>query len=167
MITYLLNAGLSLSMVTGARASGAIFEIGSTIVFPYAVRTFAATTEYATCEHAMKGYQRLEAGTQSHTVDDISRNDGDQESDLMPNILTHRDGIVTVGGWCICFLGLSLVSERSLSGILHKRYSKTFGRFLKNNSQLTHLSYPPCCASSNSIQASPTLTPQPQPQTHL
>ena len=63
IITYLLNAGLSLNMVTGARASGAVFEIGSTIVFPYAVRTFSTSTDHATREHAMKGYQRLDVAT--------------------------------------------------------------------------------------------------------
>ena len=37
MITYLLNAGLSLNMVTGARASGAVVEIGSTNRLPICV----------------------------------------------------------------------------------------------------------------------------------
>ena len=163
MITYLLNTGLSLNMVTGARASGAFFEIGSTIVFPYAVRTFAAATEHATGEHAMEEYQSLDAETRSHPVDDIAWDDGDHDSHLILNILTQSDGILTVGQWCIFLLWLSLVSERSLSGVLSSVTLKAFVRFLRNNSLLTYLSYPPYSASSNSIQASPTVIPQPPP----
>ena len=143
MITYLLNAGLSLNMVTGARASGAVFEIGSTIVFPYAVRTLSASTDHATREHAMKGYQRLDAATRSPRVDDISRDDGDQEFDPIPNIPRPRAGVVRVGGWCISFLCLSLVSERSLPSIFLKHYSRIFVRFQKDICQLTHFRYPP------------------------
>ena len=123
-ITYLLNVGLSLNMVTGARASGAVFEIGSTIVFPYAVRTLSASTDHATREHAMEGYQRVDAATRSPTVDDISRNDGDQKFDPIPTIPRPRAGAMRVGGWCISFLYLSPVSERSLPSILLKHYSE-------------------------------------------
>ena len=38
VITWLLNAGFSVNLVTVAKASGSIFEMGSTVVFPFAIR---------------------------------------------------------------------------------------------------------------------------------
>jgi solute carrier family 40 (iron-regulated transporter), member 1 len=52
LVTWLLNYGFSLTEVTAARALGSIFEIGSTVIFPWAVdffmkrRTSAGSTSY-------------------------------------------------------------------------------------------------------------------------
>ena len=41
LITYLLNSGFPLKAVTIARFTGAVFEIGSTFVYPWAVRVLS------------------------------------------------------------------------------------------------------------------------------
>jgi len=41
LFTYLLNAGFSLGLITIARAIGSLFEIGSTFIFPWAVRVLS------------------------------------------------------------------------------------------------------------------------------
>ncbi|KAI4148858.1 MAG: hypothetical protein LQ340_004906 [Diploschistes diacapsis] len=41
--TWLLNAGFSINLVTVARASGSVFEMGSTVVFPFAVSMLASS----------------------------------------------------------------------------------------------------------------------------
>ena len=41
--THLLNAGYPLSTITGARASGAVCEIGSTFIYSWAVGTLSAS----------------------------------------------------------------------------------------------------------------------------
>ena len=164
MITYLLNAGLSLNMVTGARASGAIFEIGSTFIFPWAVGILSSATEHTTSGHGMEEYQCLDAGNPSSRVDDSSRKEEDQDLDFKQNVPNPEGGTVRVGCWSICFLCLSLVSIRSLPAKSLKYPLRSFVKLPKDQSQLTHPRYPPCLASSISIQPSSTSPPLRPPQ---
>ena len=115
MITYLLNAGFSLNLVTGARAIGAVFELGSTILFPWAVgvlyRNGNTIRWYGTRE-----YQNVEM------QDLLSRNEGWQDNAEQQVIESEqtssnaaREAIKTLG-WCaICGLFLSLVRNSRLT----------------------------------------------------
>ena len=114
MITYLLNAGLSLNIVTGARASGAIFEIGSTFIFPWAVGILSPETEQTTGGYGTKGYNRLDAGTPFSRVEDNSPKEVDQDLDFKPDAPNIENGVVRLGCWSICILCLSLVSTHCL-----------------------------------------------------
>lgn len=164
MITYLLNAGLSLNMVTGARASGATFEIGSTFVFPWAVGILSSVTEHTTNGHGMKECHFLDAGNPSSRVDNSSRKEQDQDLDSKQNIPDPEGGVVRVGWWSICFLCLSLVSTRSLPPNSLNYPLRSFVELPKDQSQLTLPRCPPCLASSISIQPSSTPPPPPPPQ---
>ncbi|KAL2037969.1 hypothetical protein N7G274_009188 [Stereocaulon virgatum] len=109
MITYLLNAGLSLKAVTGARASGAIFEIGSTFMFPWAVGILSPETDQTIGGYGTKGYNRLDAGTAFPGAEDHSPTDVDQDLDFKQGAPDIENGVVRVGCWSICFLCLSLI----------------------------------------------------------
>ena len=57
LITWLLNANFSLGEVTVAKGIGSFFEIGSTVVFPWAVSVFSETRSD---NHATTSYQMVE-----------------------------------------------------------------------------------------------------------
>lgn len=59
MLTYILNAGYSLNTITGARASGAVFEIGSTFIFPWAVGILS-TPKHAPYWHDRGDYHEVD-----------------------------------------------------------------------------------------------------------
>ena len=104
LITYLLNAGFSLNTVTVARFVGALFEIGSTFVYPWAVRMLSAANPQV-------DYYRL------RTPDDASSSDNQSDAAARAQEVEHIQdssysvlGVVKVGLWSICALCLSLVS---------------------------------------------------------
>lgn len=109
MITYLLNAGFSLNLVTSARATGAVLELGSTILFPWAVGVLSRNGHRARW-YGNGEYQNVEM------QDPLSRNEDWQvhtEQQVIEPEQTsfnaERDVIKTVGWWAICSLFLSLV----------------------------------------------------------
>ena len=110
MLTYLLNAGYSLNAITGARASGAVFEIGSTFIFPWAV-DILYTSEYAPYWYNRRGYHEIEQREPS-SRSDTSLGDTDdnhaQRSQSDPNI---EHSVIRVGYWALGGLLLSLVSN--------------------------------------------------------
>lgn len=117
MITYLLNAGFSLNLVTVARASGAVFEIGSTFLFPCAV-AFLSSTRNSANEHGLGHYQKIE--TQDETI-----NTGEGFSDAQDRPIESRAtssslerSVATAGSWAICGLFVSLVRAPLLFHLL-------------------------------------------------
>ena len=109
MITYLLNAGFPLNLVTGAKATGAVFELGSTVLFPWAVIVLAKNSGSVRW-HGRREYQNLEM------QDPLSRNEYWQscmEQEMIESetklVDTEQEVIKTVGWWAICGLFLSLV----------------------------------------------------------
>lgn len=111
-VTYLLNAGFTLSLVTVARAVGSIFEVASTIVFPYAVARLSSTKGRA-CdvpEHQM-----------AEVRENLLGNSSDEEAAAIEKEppQTHTPyfeaGIIKVGLQGICGLFICLVSYPSKS----------------------------------------------------
>ena len=109
MLTYLLNAGYSLNTMTGARASGAIFEISSTFFFPWAVGILS------TSDRAPRWYSRRDyhlVGQQEPSPESNSRLRNADENDVQGtqsgSIVEHS--VIKVGYWSLGGLLLSLVS---------------------------------------------------------
>lgn len=113
LITYLLNAGFSLSLITVARAIGACFEIASTFIFPWAVHTLSKIST-AGPDDAREPYN---TEAQNRLLD--NRCDGENESEdkdckqrlSIPNLET---GVAKVGLWGICSQSVTLVSSPPL-----------------------------------------------------
>ena len=116
LITYLLNTGLSLNMVTVARVTGALFEIGSTFIYPWAVRVLSGTRRTVE-SHAMGEYSKVE--TQDVSSSRTSGDDGTEvrHLSLQNTLLTPELGVVRTGLWGIYGLFLSLVSTQRLESI--------------------------------------------------
>ena len=109
MITYLLNAGFPLNLVTGAKATGAVFELGSTVVFPWAVLVLAKNRSSVRW-HGKREYQNIEMQDPSSRNEDW-QSSVDQEM-IEPDtkiFKTEQEVIRTVGWRAICGLFLSLV----------------------------------------------------------
>ena len=114
MLTYLLNAGFSLNIITAARASGAVFEIGSTFLFPWAVRTLSSP-KHAPFRYNMRDYREVEQREPSSSMSDTSLGDAEDDnhapcSQQIGPMIEHS--IVKVGRWALGGLLLSLVSRK-------------------------------------------------------
>ena len=113
MLTYLLNAGYSLNIITGARASGAVFEIGSTFLFPWAVGRLCSP-DHAPFWYDMRDYQEVaqrEPSSRSDTsLDDV---DDDQAQDSQSGLIIEHS-VIRVGYWVLGGLFLSLVSKTAV-----------------------------------------------------
>ena len=107
MLTYLLNAGYSLNTITGARASGAIFEISSTFLFPWAVGILSISDRaprwYDRREYHLVEQREPSAGSNSR-LGDTDENDAQSGS-----IVEHS--VIIVGYWSLGGLLLSLVRK--------------------------------------------------------
>ena len=116
MLTYLLNAGYSLNTITGARASGAVFEMASTFVFPWAVGILS-TSKILPGWYSREGYHEVEQQDPASRVDtDLSHMDDDhaQCNESSPII---EQSVIRVGSWALGGLLLTLVSPtRSSQG---------------------------------------------------
>lgn len=113
MITYLLNAGFSLNLVTVARASGAVFEIGSTFLFPCAVAFFSRTGDVAN-EHGLGRYQKIDMQDGSLNIDEGSNDMEDRPIESTPTSSSLERSVATAGSWAICGLFVSLVRTSPL-----------------------------------------------------
>lgn len=109
MVTYLLNAGFPLNLITVAKATGAAFELGSTILFPWAVSVLAKRGGSVRW-HGRREYQHVEMQDRSSRNEDWQ--DGREQETMEPETKssdTEQAVIKTVGWWAICGLLLSLV----------------------------------------------------------
>ena len=116
MLTYLLNAGYSLNVVTVARASGAIFEISSTFLFPWAVGTLCKTN-HARFGHDTSGYREVGQGEPSSTRSGTNLAEVEDDRGQSDSITEHS--VIRVGYWALGGLLLSLVSKLGPSHALH------------------------------------------------
>ena len=109
MLTYLLNAGYSLNIITGAKACGAVFEIGSTFIFPLAVGILS-TRKYTASWYHKSSYHELEQ-TEAPSRSDTSLDDvADTDAQSKQSSTTTEHGVIRVGYWALGGLILSLVS---------------------------------------------------------
>ena len=107
MLTYLLNAGYSLNTITGARASGAIFEISSTFLFPWAVGILS-TSDRAPRWHNRGIYHLVEQQEPSSNSRLGNTDESESQGTQSGSIVEHS--VIKVGYWSLGGLLLSLVS---------------------------------------------------------
>ena len=109
MLTYLLNAGYSLNTITGARASGAIFEISSTFFFPWAVGILSKSDRtprwYKERDYHLVEQQEPSSGSNSRLG---NTDESDAQGTQSGSIVEHS--VIKVGYWSLGGLLLSLVS---------------------------------------------------------
>lgn len=105
LITYLLNAGLSLSLITVARTFGACFEIGSTFVFPWAVRVLSNNLKAGPDDE--RESHRTEAHNELLEDNDHDETECEEQKTAIQNLET---GVARVGMWGICSHSLTLVN---------------------------------------------------------
>ena len=107
MITYLLNAGFHLNFITAAKASGAVFEIGSTFLFPWAVGVLSRPRD-------LGGYQSVQMQESSSGNDGAHEDDEDLSPVPKQTASNTERGVARVGWWALCALFLSLVCDRPI-----------------------------------------------------
>lgn len=109
MLTYLLNAGYPLSTITGAKASGAVFEIASTFLFPWAVRILSISKRSPGSYHR-EGYHEVEQREPASRADtSFSDTDNDQVQSSRSSPIIEQS-IMRIGSWALGALLLTLVS---------------------------------------------------------
>lgn len=133
MLTYLLNAGYSLNTITGARASGAVFEIGSTFIFPWAVGVFS-TSKHASYWYNRGDYHEVEQREPSSRSDTSLGDSDDNHTQFRESSPIIEHSVIRVGCWALGGLLLSLVSVNS--------NSIAFPSFLEDQSQLNDSQIP-------------------------
>lgn len=133
MLTYLLNAGYTLNTITGAKASGALFEIGSTFIFPWAVGILSKP-KHATQWYDRGAYHEIEQREPSSTSDTSLGGTEDKDAQRSQNELTKEHSVIRVGYWALGGLLLSLVSKIATPII--------FSSFLENQCQLHSFQIP-------------------------
>ena len=141
MLTYLLNAGYSLKIITAARTSGAVFEIGSTFIFPWAVGTLCAPKHVPNSRGDYHEVEQREPSSGSDTMPRHTDDNHAQGSESGPVIVRS---VVKVGYWALSGLLLSLVSKTALT------ISSSFSKI--NANEITPRS-PPSSAYFLSMQA--------------
>lgn len=109
MLIYLLNAGYPLSTITGAKASGAVFEIASTFIFPWAVRILSTSKRSPGWYHR-EGYHEVEQREPASRADtSLSDTDNDQAQCSQSSPIIEQS-VVSIGSWALGGLLLTLVS---------------------------------------------------------
>ena len=131
MLTYLLNAGYSLNTITGARASGAVFEIGSTFIFPWAVGVLS-TSKHAPCWYSKGDYHEVEQREPSSTSETSPGDVDDNHAQCSQNGTIIENSVIIVGCWALGGLLLSLVSAVPTG----------FSSFLEDQCQLNYSQIP-------------------------
>ncbi len=112
MLTYLLNAGYSLKIITSARASGAVCEIGSTFIFPWAV-DILYTSGKAPFWCNRRDYHEIEQREPSSGSDTSLGDADDNHAQCSRSGLGVEHCVVRVGYWALGGLTLSLVSKNA------------------------------------------------------
>lgn len=115
LIVWLLNEHFSLAEVTIAKGVGSVFEIGSTLVFPWAVKVLfskGGTLESAT------SYQMIEQRGIHDEEEEETDRDLDPADKLDENLVEHdqflgnrqlHSAVIGVARWSLCALSLSLI----------------------------------------------------------
>ena len=119
LITYLLNAGLPLGTLTVAKAIGSVFEIGSTFIFPWAVRVLSETKDAKNELYSMEELRGPDPRAQysllkSETEEDVRETEDEEIKQTSTATATAtacdpNSGVVRVGLWGICGLFFNLV----------------------------------------------------------
>ena len=96
-LTYLLNAGFSLFLITVARACGSVIEVSSTFIAPPGIRVLARTKALV---HDDEGRQELLPGEDLHALENI-----------------HAVGLARSGLWgitmqCTCLVCARIMKSR-------------------------------------------------------
>ena len=109
--TYLLNAGLTYNSLTYAKAVGSVFEIGSTILFPYAVTWLSSSrTKSVIDPDDPQGPKIIEV--REHLLEGSSDGEGEATEETRQTQNPYLEsGMIRVGLWGICGLFICLVSQ--------------------------------------------------------
>ncbi|KAH8808206.1 hypothetical protein F5884DRAFT_675419 [Xylogone sp. PMI_703] len=81
-ITYLLNVGISLDIITIARAAGSLIEISSTVVTPVGVHYLAKARHHHRRHHRGANNEEASASLMGHTLAGQSESEGSTETGL-------------------------------------------------------------------------------------
>ena len=109
LITWLLNAGFSLKLITIARAFGSIFEIGSTFIFPWAVGYLCRRKIAKDGAASVSAFPKTEAQEVLLARDSDSEDMEADDTKNEPRMRTLDGAVVRVGLWGICGLLINLV----------------------------------------------------------
>ena len=104
---FLVNSGFSLKLITWAEIFSAMFELGSTYVFPLCVRLLDAQRTSYQALRPMSVYSPLASPSPlTCQIEDES-----QLGNEPPLHDQHRRGVSTLGMWALAFLLICLVGE--------------------------------------------------------
>ena len=109
MLTYLLNAGYSLNTITGAKASGAVFEMTSTFIFPWAVGILS-TSKSPLGWYPRRGYHEVEQQEPASRADTSLNGTENDQAQCRQSSPIIEQSVIRVGSWALSGLVLTLVS---------------------------------------------------------
>ena len=107
LTVFLVNSGFSLMLVTWAEIFSAMFELGSTYVFPWGVRLLATQSTSYQDLRSFSVYSPP-ASPLPLTCETM---DESQLGDEPPSRDEHRRGVSTLGMWALAFMLICLVGE--------------------------------------------------------
>ena len=107
LTVFLVNSGFSLMLVTWAEIFSAMFELGSTYVFPWGVRLLATQS---TSYHDVRSFSVYSPATSPLPLT-CETMDESQLGDEPPFRDEHRRGVSTLGMWALAFMLICLVGE--------------------------------------------------------
>lgn len=107
LTVFLVNSGFSLKLVTWAEIFSAMFELGSTYVFPLGVRTLATQR---TSYRALRSFSVYSppASPSPLTCETMDESQLGNEPPLQDE---HRRDVSTLGMWALAFMLICLVGE--------------------------------------------------------
>ncbi|KIX94121.1 uncharacterized protein Z520_10147 [Fonsecaea multimorphosa CBS 102226] len=119
LITWLLNANYTLAEITVAKGVGSVFEIGSTVVFPWAVNMFSTTCSDALATASYQMIERRSVDDEGESEDEVYdcqaqgppnklRGDVTKESQFIGSRNLHV-GVVKAALWALSGLLIFLV----------------------------------------------------------
>lgn len=115
LITWLLNEHFSLAEITIAKGVGSIFEIASTLVFPWAVKLLlsGSGSQESAVSYQMVGQRNSHEETSESTIHSLDPTDKHYENVATTDLLIgSRDlhvAVVGVARWSLSALSLTLV----------------------------------------------------------
>ncbi len=107
LTVFLVNSGFSLKLVTWAEIFSALFELGSTYIFPLGVRLLATQRTSYQALRSISVY----SPTASPSSLDCEITDESHIGNEPPFQDKHRRGVSTLGMWALAFLLICLVGE--------------------------------------------------------
>ena len=119
MLTYLLNAGYSLNTITGAKASGAVFEMASTFIFPWAVGILS-TSKILPGWYHREGYHEVEQREPASRADTSLNDTDDDEAHCNQSNPIIEQSVIRVGSWALAGLLITLVSPTAAPTVSSK-----------------------------------------------